>query len=150
MPAAGFFRQWFSEPSRSLGATLTLPFIEWRKMRLSSDKATLQVQRAEIQFRDAVYRALAEVDSAMRERLEAQRQIGNQQRHLAMGRQAVALARHQYQAGSVALQTLLDAQEAVLASENSLSALQYRYLNATMQLWLALGGNEAFASGQGE
>ncbi|MBF4190348.1 hypothetical protein ISX56_34895, partial [Serratia ureilytica] len=43
--------------------------------------------------------------------------------------------------------TLLDAQEAVLASENSLSAMQYRYLNATMQLWLALGGNEAFASG---
>lgn len=119
-------------------------------MRLSSDKAALQAQRAEIQFRDAVYRALSEVDSAMRERLEAQRQIGNQQRHLAMGRQAVALARHQYQAGSVALQTLLDAQEAVLASENSLSALQYRYLNATMQLWLALGGNEAFASGQGE
>ena len=62
----------------------------------------------------------------------------------------MALARHQYQAGSVALQTLLDAQEAVLTSENSLSALQYRYLNATMQLWLALGGNEAFASGQGE
>lgn len=147
---SGLFRQWFSEPSRSLGATLTLPFIEWRKMRLSSDKAALQAQRAEIQFRDTVYRALAEVDSAMRERLEAQRQIGNQQRHLAMGRQAVALARHQYQAGSVALQTLLDAQEAVLASENSLSALQYRYLNATMQLWLALGGNEAFASGQGE
>ncbi|WP_273876428.1 TolC family protein, partial [Serratia marcescens] len=73
---SGLFRQWFSEPSRSLGATLTLPFIEWRKMRLSSDKAALQAQRAEIQFRDAVYRALAEVDSAMRERLEVQRQIG--------------------------------------------------------------------------
>ncbi|PYA76801.1 RND transporter [Serratia marcescens] len=142
---SGLFRRWFSEPSRSLGATLTLPFIEWRKMRLSSDKAALQAQRAEIQFRDAVY-----VDNAMRQRLEAQRQIGNQRRHLAMSRQAVALARHQYQAGSVALQTLLDAQEAVLTSENSLSALQYRYLNATMQLWLALGGNEAFASGQGE
>nr|WP_258368960.1 TolC family protein [Serratia marcescens] len=147
---SGLFRRWFSEPSRSLGATLTLPFIEWRKMRLSSDKAALQAQRAEIQFRDAVYRALADVDNAMRQRLEAQRQIGNQRRHLAMSRQAVALARHQYQAGSVALQTLLDAQEAVLTSENSLSALQYRYLNATMQLWLALGGNEAFASGQGE
>ena len=92
-------------------------------MRLSSDKAALQAQRAEIQFRDAVYRALADVDNAMRQRLEAQRQIGNQRRHLAMSRQAVALARHQYQAGSVALQTLLDAQEAVLTSENSLSAL---------------------------
>lgn len=147
---SGLFRQWFSEPSRALGATLTLPFIEWRKMRLSSDKAALQAQRAEIQFRDAVYRALVDVDNAMRQRLEAQRQIGNQRRHLAISRQAVVLARHQYQAGAVALQTLLDAQEAVLASENSLSELQYRYLNATMQLWLALGGSEAFASGQGE
>ncbi|MEX0631256.1 TolC family protein [Serratia ureilytica] len=77
MPAADFSASG-SVNLRSLGATLTLPFIEWRKMRLSSDKAALQAQRAEIQFRDAVYRALADVDNAMRQRLEAQRQIGNQ------------------------------------------------------------------------
>ncbi|CAI1112634.1 Cation efflux system protein CusC precursor [Serratia entomophila] len=134
------FRQWFGDPARALGGTLALPFIEWRKMRLSSEKALLQAQQAEIQFRDAVYRALADVDNAMEQRLDAQRQIGNQRQHLAMSRQGVILAQSQYRAGAVSLQTLLDAQTALLSSENALSELQYRYLNATMQLWLALGG----------
>ncbi|MEE4411012.1 MULTISPECIES: efflux transporter outer membrane subunit [unclassified Serratia (in: enterobacteria)] len=134
------FRQWFSDPTGTVGGVLTLPFIEWRKMRLTSEKALLQAQQAEIQFRDAAYRALADVDNAMEQRLDAQRQIGNQQKLLAMSRQGVLLAQHQYRSGAVSLQTLLDAQDALLSGENALSELQYRYLNATMQLWLALGG----------
>ncbi|SQI44904.1 Cation efflux system protein CusC precursor [Serratia plymuthica] len=143
------FRQWFSDPTRALGMSLTLPFIEWRKMQLSSEKALLQAQQAEIQFRDAVYRALADVDNAMEQRLEAQRQIDNQQQHLTMSRQGVILAQNQYQAGAVSLQTLLDAQDALLSSENALSEQQYRYLNATMQLWLALGGAASRNQGKG-
>ncbi|MGA9620376.1 MAG: TolC family protein, partial [Serratia proteamaculans] len=127
------------DPTRSLGMALTLPFIEWRKAQLTSEKALLQAQQAEIQFRDAVYRALADVDNAMAQRLDAQRQIGNQRQLLAMSRQAVFLALRQYRSGAVSLQTLLDAQDSLLLSENALSQLQYRYLNATMQLWLALG-----------
>ncbi|WP_434461312.1 efflux transporter outer membrane subunit [Serratia plymuthica] len=143
------FRQWFSDPTRALGMSLTLPFIEWRKMQLSSEKALLQAQQAEIQFRDAVYRALADVDNAMEQRLEAQRQIDNQRHHLTMSRQGVILAQNQYQAGAVSLQTLLDAQDALLSSENALSEQQYRYLNATMQLWLALGGAASRNQGKG-
>ncbi|CAI1152823.1 efflux transporter outer membrane subunit [Serratia ficaria] len=134
------FRQWFGDPTRSLGVALALPFIEWRKAQLTGEKALLQAQQAEIQFRDAVYRALADVDNAMAQRLDAQRQIGNQRQLLAMSRQAVFLAQRQYRAGAASLQTLLDAQDSLLLSENALSQLQYRYLNATMQLWLALGG----------
>ncbi|MNH47924.1 hypothetical protein D3C79_1114100 [compost metagenome] len=40
----------------------------------------------------------------------------------------------------MSFQTLLEAQDTLLNSENSLSDLQYSYLNATMKLWLALGG----------
>lgn len=46
----------------------------------------------------------------------------------------------QYQAGAVSFQTLLDAEDALLTIENNLADLQYGYLNATMKLWLALGG----------
>lgn len=134
------FGQWFSDPTRSVGMALRLPFIEWRKMQLSSEKALLQAQAAEIQFRDAAYRALADVDNAMEQRLDAQKQIGNQRQLLTLNRQGLLLAQQRYRSGAISLQTLLDAQDALLSGENALSELQFRYLNATMQLWLALGG----------
>ncbi|MBC3210859.1 efflux transporter outer membrane subunit [Serratia fonticola] len=134
------FQQWFSNPSRSLGSSVALPFLNWNTVQLTIEIADLDVKQAAIAFRSQVYNALADVDNAMSQRLSYQQQKINQQRNLRLGHQRLALANSQYQAGAASLQTLLDAEDALLTIESNLSDLQYNYLNATMKLWLALGG----------
>ncbi|MCZ3030357.1 TolC family protein, partial [Acinetobacter baumannii] len=91
-----------------------------------------------VQFRSKVYSALSDVDNAMSQRLTYQQQKQNQLTDLQLSRQRLQLANSQYRAGAVSYQTLLDAQDSLLSSENTLVQTQYSYLNATMKLWLAL------------
>jgi NodT family efflux transporter outer membrane factor (OMF) lipoprotein len=134
------FQQWFNHPTRTLGSSVALPFLNWNTVQLKIEDSNLDVKQAAIAFRSQVYNALADVDNAMSQRLSYQQQKINQQRNLRLGQQRLALANSQYQAGAASLQTLLDAEDALLTLESDLSDLQYNYLNATMKLWLALGG----------
>jgi NodT family efflux transporter outer membrane factor (OMF) lipoprotein len=134
------FHQWFSNPSRSLGSSVALPFLNWNTVQLTIEKSNLDVRQAAVTFRSQVYNALADVDNAMTQRQNYQQQKINQQRNLQLSQQRLALASSQYQAGAVSLKTLLDAEDALLTIESNLSELQYNYLNSTMKLWLALGG----------
>ena len=141
--ASNVFQQWFSNPARTLGASAALPFVQWNTVQLTIEKSDLDVQQAAIVFRSKVYSALSDVDNAMTQRLSYQQQRENQQQNLQLGQQRLALANSQYQAGAVSFQTLLDAQDAVVTIESNLADLQFNYLNATMKLWLALGGGVA-------
>jgi NodT family efflux transporter outer membrane factor (OMF) lipoprotein len=134
------FQQWFSNPSRSLGSSVALPFLNWNTVQLTIEKSNLDVRQAAVTFRSQVYNALSDVDNAMTQRQNYQQQKINQQRNLQLSQQRLALANSQYQAGAVSLKTLLDAEDALLTIESNLSELQYNYLNSTMKLWLALGG----------
>ncbi|CAM3986662.1 efflux transporter outer membrane subunit [Serratia silvae] len=134
------FQQWFSNPTRSLGSSVALPFLNWNTVQLKIENSNLDVKQAAITFRSKVYNALSDVDNAMTQRQSYQQQKINQQRNLQLGQQRLALANSQYQAGAVSLKTLLDAEDALLTIESNLSELQYNYLNSTMKLWLALGG----------
>lgn len=134
------FSQWFSNPVRTLGASVALPFVQWNTVQLTVEKADLNVQQAAITFRSAAWSALADVDNAMAQRLNARDKKASLLRDLALSQQRLALVTSQYQAGAISFQTLLDAQDAQLSSENSLLSMQYNYLYATMKLWLALGG----------
>jgi NodT family efflux transporter outer membrane factor (OMF) lipoprotein len=134
------FQQWFNHPTRTLGGSVALPFLNWNTVQLTIDKSDLDVKQAAITFRSQVYNAFADVDNAMTQRQSYQQQKINQQRNLQLSQQRLALARSQYQAGAVSIKTLLDAEDALLTIESNLSELQYNYLNSTMKLWLALGG----------
>ena len=139
---AAVFQQWFSNPARTLGSALDLPFIQWNKVRLTIEKSDLDVQTAAIQFRRAAYSALQDIDNAMAQRLTYQQEKQLQLKDLALSQQRLTLVESQYRHGSVAYQTLLDAQNTLLNSENTLVQSQYNYLYSTMKLWLALGGGE--------
>jgi NodT family efflux transporter outer membrane factor (OMF) lipoprotein len=134
------FSQWFSNPSRTLSANGALPFLQWNTVQLTIDQSKLAVKLAAIDFRSKVYSALKDVDDAMTQRLSYQQQKQNQWQNLQLSQRRLNLTNSQYQAGAVSFQTLLDAQDALLTSETNLLELHYNYLNATMKLWLALGG----------
>lgn len=139
---AAMFQQWFSNPARTLGSKLDLPFIQWNKVKLTVEQSSLNVQTAAIQFRNASYKALQDIDNAMSQRLTYQQEKQRQLNTLELSQQRLALVESQYRHGSVVYQTLLDAQNNLLDSENRLLKTQYNYLNSTMKLWLALGGGE--------
>ncbi|MEB7542733.1 TolC family protein [Enterobacter huaxiensis] len=139
---AAIFQQWFSNPARTLGSALDLPFIQWNKVRLTIEQSELDVQTAAIQFRKASYSALQDIDNAMSQRLTWQQEKQRQLDDLALSQQRLTLVESQYRHGAVVYQTLLDAQNTLLDSENALVKTQYNYLYSTMKLWLALGGGE--------
>ncbi len=139
---AAVFQQWFSNPARTLGSAIDLPFIQWNKVQLAVEQSGLDVQSAAIQFRSASYSALQDIDNAMSQRLTWQQEKQHLLRDLALSQQRLGLVESQYRHGAVRYQTLLDAQNALLISENALVTNQYNYLYSTMKLWLALGGGE--------
>lgn len=136
------FSQWFSDPIRSIGGALTLPFIQWNTQQLTVKQADLAVKQAAITFRSTAYAALAEVDEAMENRLSADEQRTRLHQSLALSQRRLTLTESRYRAGAVDFQTLLDAQDDLLTLENALAQTQYDYLYATLQLWLAQGGGE--------
>ncbi|MGS4662697.1 TolC family protein [Citrobacter farmeri] len=136
------FSQWFSDPIRSIGGALTLPFIQWNTQQLTVKQADLAVKQAAITFRSTAYAALAEVDEAMENCLSADEQRARLHQSLALSQRRLTLTESRYRAGAVDFQTLLDAQDDLLTLENSLAQTQYDYLYATLQLWLAQGGGE--------
>lgn len=136
------FSQWFSDPIRSIGSALALPFIQWNTQQLTVKQADLAVKQAAITFRSTAYSALAEVDEAMENRLSAEEQRARLHQSLALSQRRLTLTESRYRAGAVDFQTLLNAQDDLLTLENALAQTQYDYLYATLQLWLAQGGGE--------
>ncbi|MCC7425869.1 MAG: efflux transporter outer membrane subunit [Alphaproteobacteria bacterium] len=104
--------------------------------------ALSEAQRVEVvaAYRNAVLRAFADVEDALiatgsrtqRETLLAAA--------LAEARQAFALANAQYQAGAVALVTVLEAQRALFSAEDAYAAARLERLAALVALYRALGG----------
>lgn len=136
------FSQWFSDPIRTVGGSLGLPFIQWNTTQLTVKQADFEVKQAAITFRSTAYAALAEVDNAMEKRLAAQVQRERLQQSLALSQRRLTLTESRYRAGAVDFQTLLNAQDDLLMLENTFAQTQYDYLYATLQLWLAQGGGE--------
>lgn len=139
---AAVFQQWFSNPVRTIGSAIELPFVQWNTVRLTVERSDLDVQTAATQFKKASYNALQDIDNAMSQRLTFQQQKQRQLDDLVLSQKRLALVESQYRYGAVVYQTLLDAQNTLLDSENTLVKTQYNYLYSTMKLWLALGGGE--------
>ncbi|MCU6312730.1 TolC family protein [Enterobacter cloacae subsp. cloacae] len=135
------FSQWFRDPIRTTGAALALPFIQWNTRQLTVAQADLAIKQAAIAFRSTAYTALAEVDEAMENRLSADVQRSRLHQSLALSQRRLSLTESRYRAGAVDFQTLLNAQDDLLNTENTLAQTQYDYLYATLQLWLAQGGD---------
>ena len=127
-------------PVASLGAALALPFVQWNTVRLNAALAETDLDRETLEFRQALYRALADVEDA----LAAKAQLAEKDTYLTRSWSAAGvaamLARTRYENGATGVAPLLDAQRiertaAKERTENRLALLENR-----MDLFLALGG----------
>ena len=57
--------EFLKNPVASLGAGLTLPFIQWRQMKLDVKIAEAEYEQAVTEFRQSLYEALQDVANAL-------------------------------------------------------------------------------------
>ncbi len=129
-------------PIGTLGAGLTLPFLQWRQMSLNNDIADIDYQTATINYRQALYQAFEDVDNA----ISARQQYAYQGDKLKLQYDSAVAAEKiyasQYRNGAVSIQDWLNAQETMRNAEASLLQNRYNQLTAQSTLYQALGGRD--------
>lgn len=136
------FRQWFNQQTLAQNISTSLPFLQWQTLLLTIKQANLDAQKAEINFRHTVYKAISEIEDARLLRETTIRQREKQRTNLLISEQVLTLTEAQYTAGAISFDSLLNAQDSVLTNQVSIIDNQYSYLTATMKLWQSLGGGE--------
>lgn len=133
--------QVISNPLATLGAGLSLPFLEWRQMRLNTQISAADYQLAVVNFRQTLYAALADVENALSARSQYQQQGQRLAVSAQLAGQSERLYRLRYQAGAAPLKDWLDAQETRRQAEVSLLENRYNRLVNQVTLYQALGGD---------
>lgn len=128
-------------PALTLGAGLSLPFLQFNDMQRNLAISELEYQAAIIGFRQSIYTALADVENALSNKTQLQIQATAQQRTLALAQRTEQLNEVRYRAGAVALKQWIDAQEARRNTQNSLIQIRLNQLGNMVTLMQSLGGS---------
>jgi len=134
--------QVLQNPIGTLGATLTLPFLEYNKTRLSIAGADIDYQIAETEFRKQLYAALMEVEDGLAARQQGEQRLRYLRQQLDYAREAERLAGARFLAGATGVQPWLDEQNRLWDAELALLAQQQSQLNTMAGIYRALGGSD--------
>lgn len=128
-------------PVLTLGAGLSLPFLQYNDMKRNLAISKLDYDSAVIGFRQTLYSALADVENALSASDQLKIQANSQQRTLALAKRAESLNEIRYRAGAVALKQWIDAQESRRNAENSAIQIRLNQLSNMVTLMQSLGGS---------
>ncbi len=131
-----------SDPVGTLGASLTLPFLQWNEYKLNKKLSETDIENAVITYRQTLYRAFEDVNNALSAREHYQYQgIKLEEQHQA-AQDAEQIYASQYRHGAVSIQNWLDAQETLRSAKESLLENRYHRYNIQATLYQALGGTD--------
>ena len=133
--------QLIKNPALTLGAGLSLPFLQYNDMQRNLAISELEYQAAIVGFRQSIYNALADVDNALSNKTQLQIQASAQQRTLTLAQRTEQLNEVRYRAGAVALKQWIDAQEARRNTQNALIQIRLNQLGNIVTLMQSLGGS---------
>lgn len=128
-------------PALTLGAGLSLPFLQYNDMKRNIAISKLDYESAIISFRQTLYSALGDVENALSASNQLKIQADAQQRTLALSQKAESLNEIRYRAGAVALKQWIDAQESRRSAENSNIQIRLNQLNNMVRVMQSLGGS---------
>ncbi|ESQ94050.1 efflux transporter outer membrane subunit [Asticcacaulis benevestitus] len=132
----------FSTPAGSLGLGLTLPFLNYPRVKQNIRMSEKAYEIAVANFRTTLLQALADTDNALSNRTRLAQQGEAQAASLAAARKAEALYAVRYRTGSVALRVWLDAQQSARAAQLSYDNTRLSQLINQSTLYQALGGGQ--------
>lgn len=130
-----------SNPVLTLGAGITLPFLNRTQMDLDIKVSKTQYEEAVVNFRQALYSALTDVENALSARQQFAQQGALLEESLRAAREAERLYEIRYRAGSEPLKSWLDAQERRRSAEIALADNRFNRLSNHAVLYQALGGD---------
>ena len=133
--------QLLQNPALTLGASLSLPFLQYNDMKKDIAISDLEYEKAITQYRQTLYQAFADVENALSARTELSQQVQLQQRNLELAEKVERLTQVRYRYGAVALKTLLDQQETTRTARLTLVNTKQSQYNAYVTLMQALGGS---------
>ena len=125
----------------TLGASLSLPFLQYNDMKKDLKISDLTYEKAIIEYRKTLYQAFADTENALSNRTELDKQVALQQRNLELAEKTERLTNVRYKNGAIALKNLLDAQETTRSARLSLIQTKQSQYNAYVTLMQALGGS---------
>ena len=120
---------WLRNPVANLAGNLVVPLVDWHRLEVQRESARTELEVAALQLRDAVQRALAEVERLLTERRRLEQAWLAQQARLREAGQAEQQAQARVQAGALAPADALQARGARLAAEQDAIGLR-------LQQWL--------------
>lgn len=129
-----------ANPFATLGANLTLPFLNVREMRLNTAIARTRHEEAVVAFRKLLYTALSEVEKALSARAQLSAQEAAQQRVRDEAAEIERFYEARYRSGQAPLRAWLDAQERRRVADSAYAALHLALLQNHVALIQALGG----------
>jgi len=128
-------------PVGTLGAGLSLPFLNIEQARLNTRIAGTDYQVAAAQFRTTLFTALQEVNNALSAREQLAQQLESAQKSYDAAVDVEHMYEIRYRTGYTDLRTWLDAQQTLRESELSLAQVKYNMLSNDATLVQALGGS---------
>lgn len=141
--------QVLSNPTGAISAALSLPFLNGAEMRLTNAAARTGFQEAEVNFRQTLAVALADVENALSARTQADLQGARLRESLDAARIAERLNEVRYRSGAASLREWLDSQERRRSAEIAVLDNHLQQLNGHVALYQVLGGDTGTSSGGG-
>ncbi|MFY3324541.1 efflux transporter outer membrane subunit [Vibrio fluvialis] len=135
-------RKLLSDPIGTLGADLTLPFLNWNEMQLNRDIAQVKYESAIISYRKTLYAALQDVDKALSAKENYEFQAEKLQKQYDSAAEVARIYKSQYEYGAIDITTLLDAQENERSAKASLLENRYNQLVNIATVYQSLGGED--------
>ena len=131
-----------SNPIGTLGASLTLPFLNWNQMQIQRDLSDVNYQTAIVNYRQTLYAAFEDVNNALSSRINLRIQQDKLQQQFDNAAEAESIYLSQYENGAIGINDLLDAQENARNAKAALLENRYNQLVNLATVYQSLGGND--------
>ncbi|MIE72234.1 TolC family protein [Salmonella enterica subsp. diarizonae] len=128
-------------PTGSVGAVLSLPFLEWRQMAVDIRIARNDYEQRVLEFRQSLYKAMTDIDDALTQRTQLTAQETHLSAALGLALQSERLNEVRYRQGAVPVTFWLDAQEQRRQAELALLENRFSQYRNLTQIWLEFGGS---------
>lgn len=131
-------------PVGSVGASLTLPFLEWREKGVDVKIAKNDYEQRVLEFKQALYKAMSSIDDALSKRNELIVQETRLRESLELAKKSERLNEVRYRQGAVRISFWLDAQERRRQTELLLDENRFNQLNNLAKIYIEFGGASTF------
>lgn len=131
---------WLRQPLASLGASLVVPMIDWRRLDVQRDNARSDLELAALALRDTLAKALTEVEDQLIEQRRQADQLQASALRLRDAQEGERLAQLRLTVGSVSRLDWLQTRAALLQAQQDLLRARLSVWLQQAQLYKALGG----------